>query len=78
MTEKVAPQPATFVRGNDHLDRLLSDPHVAAANAAAEEMDRVHPMNILKEQHRGFTDATCRWRSSSPSRSSAARARWSR
>jgi DNA-binding transcriptional regulator YiaG len=40
----------TFVRGNDHLDRLLSDPDLAAevaeANAAAEEMDRIHAMNL--------------------------------
>ncbi|WP_242606763.1 helix-turn-helix transcriptional regulator [Protofrankia symbiont of Coriaria ruscifolia] len=39
-----------FVRGNDHLDRLLSDPQLAAdvaeAHAAAEEMDRVHAMNL--------------------------------
>ncbi|GAA3131714.1 hypothetical protein GCM10010466_22900 [Planomonospora alba] len=34
----------TFVRGNDHLDRLLADPGIAAevaqAHEAAEEMDR--------------------------------------
>jgi DNA-binding XRE family transcriptional regulator len=39
-----------FVRGNDHLDRLLASPQVAAdvadANAAAEEMDRVYAMNL--------------------------------
>ena len=39
-----------FVRGNEHLDRLLSDPKIAAdaanANAAAEEMDRVYAMNL--------------------------------
>jgi hypothetical protein len=44
MTEDATPQPPTFVRGNDHLDRLLSDPQIAAdiaqANAEAEEMDR--------------------------------------
>jgi DNA-binding XRE family transcriptional regulator len=49
MTEDATPQPV-FVRGNDHLDRLLSDPQVAAdvadANAAAEEMDRVYAMNL--------------------------------
>jgi DNA-binding transcriptional regulator YiaG len=49
MTEDATPQP-TFVRGNDHLDRLLSDPQVAAdvaeAHAAAEEMDRVYAMNL--------------------------------
>ncbi len=39
-----------FVRGNEHLDRLLSDPQIVAdvaeANAAAEEMDRVYAMNL--------------------------------
>lgn len=43
-------QSKTFVRGNDHLDRLLSDPQIAAdvaeANAAAEEMDRTYAMNL--------------------------------
>jgi DNA-binding XRE family transcriptional regulator len=50
MTENTTPQPPAFVRGNDHLDRLLSDPQVAAdvaaANTAAEEMDGVHAMNL--------------------------------
>ena len=50
MTEDATPQPPMFVRGNDHLDRLLSDPQVATdvaeANAAAEEMDRVYAMNL--------------------------------
>jgi DNA-binding XRE family transcriptional regulator len=50
MTEDATPQPPMFVRGNDHLDRLLSDPQVAAdvadANAAAEEMDRIYAMNL--------------------------------
>lgn len=50
MTENTAPQPPTFVRGNGHLDHLLSNPQVAAdvaaANAAAEEMDRVYAMNL--------------------------------
>jgi DNA-binding transcriptional regulator YiaG len=50
MTEDATPQPPMFVRGNDHLDRLLSDPQVAAdvaeAHAAAEEMDRVYAMNL--------------------------------
>ncbi|WP_327109337.1 helix-turn-helix domain-containing protein [Nonomuraea glycinis] len=40
----------TFVRGNEHLDRLLADPDLAAdvavAHKAAEEMDRVHAMNL--------------------------------
>jgi hypothetical protein len=44
-TEDATPQ-TTFVRGNDHLDRLLSDPRVTAdvaeASAAAEEMDRAY------------------------------------
>jgi DNA-binding transcriptional regulator YiaG len=39
-----------FGRGNEHLDRLLSDPQIVAdvaeANAAAEEMDRVYAMNL--------------------------------
>jgi hypothetical protein len=38
------------VRGNDHLDRLLSDPQIAADaaedNTGAEERDRVHAMNL--------------------------------
>jgi len=50
MTEDPTPQPATFVRGNEHLDRLLADPQIAAdvaqAHAEAEEMDRVHAMNL--------------------------------
>jgi DNA-binding XRE family transcriptional regulator len=49
MTQDATPQPL-FVRGNDHLDRLLASPEVAAdvadANAAAEEMDRVYAMNL--------------------------------
>ncbi|MGP3912960.1 helix-turn-helix domain-containing protein [Nonomuraea sp. 10N515B] len=40
----------TFVRGNEHLDRLLADPELAAdvalAHEAAEEMDRVYAMNL--------------------------------
>ncbi len=51
MTEDATTQqPSMFVRGNDHLDRLLSDPQLAAdvaeAHAAAEEMDRVYAMNL--------------------------------
>jgi len=38
------------VRGNEHLDRLLADPQIAAdvaqAHAEAEEMDRVYAMNL--------------------------------
>ncbi|WP_327587564.1 XRE family transcriptional regulator [Nonomuraea sp. NBC_00507] len=40
----------TFVRGNEHLDRLLADPElagdVALAHEAAEEMDRAYAMNL--------------------------------
>ena len=50
MTEDATPQSATFVRGNEHLDRLLANPQIAAdvaqAHAEAEEMDRVHAMNL--------------------------------
>ena len=38
------------MRGNEHLDRLLADPQIAAdvaqAHAEAEEMDRVYAMNL--------------------------------
>jgi len=51
MTEDATPQPPMFVHGNDHLDRLLSDPQVAAdvaeASAAAEEMDRFYDKPTL-------------------------------
>ncbi|MEN3538331.1 helix-turn-helix domain-containing protein [Microbispora sp. ZYX-F-249] len=47
MTE---PQGSSFVRGNEHLDRILSDPDIAAgvaqAHEAAEEMDRTYAMNL--------------------------------
>ena len=52
MTENTAQQQTepVLVRGNEHLDRLLSDPQIAAdvadAQAAAEEMDRVCAMNL--------------------------------
>jgi DNA-binding XRE family transcriptional regulator len=50
MTDDTAPQPPRFVRGNDHLDRLLSDPQLAAdvaqARAEAEDMDRAYAMNL--------------------------------
>jgi hypothetical protein len=50
MTDDAAPQPPTFVRGNEHLDRLMSDPQLAAdvaqANTEAEEMDRAYAMNL--------------------------------
>ncbi len=45
-----APGQQGFVRGNARIDRLLSDPHLAAevaeAHAGAEEMDRVYAMNL--------------------------------
>lgn len=45
MTEDRISQSATFVRGNEHLVRLLADPQIAAdvarAHAEAGEMDRV-------------------------------------
>jgi DNA-binding XRE family transcriptional regulator len=50
MTEHATQKQPVFVRGNDHLDRLLSDPRLAAdvaeAHEAAQEMDRVHAMNL--------------------------------
>lgn len=50
MNEEPTTQEPVFVRGNDHLDRLLSDPligsHVAAAHADAEEMDSAYAMNL--------------------------------
>jgi hypothetical protein len=50
MTEDATRPPSKFVRGNDRLDQLLSDPRLAAdvaeAHAAAEEMDRVYAMNL--------------------------------
>jgi hypothetical protein len=50
MTSDDAPQPTRFVRGNNHLDRLLSDPQLAAdvaqAHAEADDMDRAYAMNL--------------------------------
>jgi len=50
MNEDTTPKQPVFVRGNDHLDRLLSDPliasDVAAAHSDAEEMDRAYAMNL--------------------------------
>ena len=50
MTDDTTPQPSRFVRGNDHLDRLLSDPQLAAdvaqARSEAEDMDRAYAMNL--------------------------------
>jgi len=44
------PDQPGFVRGNERLDELLADPQVAgdvaAAQADAEEMDRVYAMNL--------------------------------
>ena len=49
MTENTPPPPA-FERGNEHLDRLLSDPQISAgvaqAHVEAEEMDRLYAMNL--------------------------------
>ena len=49
MSENTPPSPA-FERGNEHLDRLLSDPQISAdvaqAHAEAEEMDRIYAMNL--------------------------------
>ena len=50
MTDDDALQSPRFVRGNDHLDRLLSDPQLAAdvaqAHGEAEDMDRAYAMNL--------------------------------
>ena len=49
MTEKTSQEPV-FVRGNERLDRLLSNPQIAAdvaqAHSDAAEMDRVYAMNL--------------------------------
>jgi DNA-binding XRE family transcriptional regulator len=49
MSENTTPPPA-FERGNEHLDRLLSDPQISAdvaqAHAEAEEMERIYAMNL--------------------------------
>ncbi len=51
MSENTPPPPA-FERGNEHLDRLLSDPQISAdvaqAHAEAEEMDRIYAMNLAQ------------------------------
>jgi hypothetical protein len=48
--QPTAPGQAGFVRGNERLDKLPADPQlaagVAAAQADAEEMDRVHATNL--------------------------------
>jgi DNA-binding XRE family transcriptional regulator len=50
MNENTTPRPPAFERGNEHLDRLLSDPQISAdvaqAHAEAEEMDRIYAMNL--------------------------------
>jgi DNA-binding XRE family transcriptional regulator len=50
MNENATPQPAAFERGNEYLDRLLSDPQISAdvaqAHVEAEEMDRLYAMNL--------------------------------
>jgi DNA-binding transcriptional regulator YiaG len=48
--DQSAPGQPGFTHGNQRLDQLLADPQlaadVAAANADAEEMDRVYAMNL--------------------------------
>jgi hypothetical protein len=52
MTDNSADQRTepVFVRGNDHLDRLLSDQQIAAdaahGQSDADEMDRVYAMSV--------------------------------
>lgn len=50
MTENTKPQRPAFERGNEHLDRLLSDERISAdvrhAHAEAEEMDRACAVNL--------------------------------
>jgi hypothetical protein len=46
MTDGTTPSPSRFVRGNEHLDRLLSDPQLAADVAQADDMDRAYAMNL--------------------------------
>ncbi len=52
MSENTTPRPPAFERGNEHLDRLLSDPQISAdvaqAHAEAEEMDRIYAMNLAQ------------------------------
>lgn len=45
MNEEPTTQELVFVRGNDHLNRLLSDPLIAS-DADAEEMDSAYAMNL--------------------------------
>lgn len=50
MSENTTPRPPAFERGNEQLDRLLSDPQISAdvaqAHAEAEEIDRIYAMNL--------------------------------
>jgi Helix-turn-helix domain len=46
MTDGTTPPPSRFVRGNEHLDRLLSDPQLAADVAQADDMDHAYAMNL--------------------------------
>ena len=50
MTDGATPPPSRFVRGNEHLDRLLSDPQLAAdvaqTGAEADDMDRAYAMSL--------------------------------
>ena len=56
MTEDAIPQPATFVRGNDDLDRLPAAPRSAPTSLRPalrpREMDRVHAMNLAMIRRR--------------------------
>jgi DNA-binding XRE family transcriptional regulator len=61
MTDQSSPTtptpPAGFVRGNDRLDALLSDParaaRVAAIDTEAEEIDRAYKMNLATVRKAG-------------------------
>ena len=50
MSGDTTPEQPVFIRRNDHLERLLSDPiiafDVATAHADAEDMDRAYAMNL--------------------------------
>ena len=50
MTDLTPQAPTTFVRGNDRLNRLLSDPgraeRVAAIEAEAADVERAYKMNL--------------------------------
>ena len=50
MSDNTMSPPPAFERGNEHLERLMSDPQISAdvaqAHAEAEEMDRIYAMNL--------------------------------